>query len=514
MNFIDTLKQKLVDWLPKQIRTIRDQRNEPPSQHGLMTADTVHAAIQAAETGETRDLFGLYRDALRSDSHLQAEFSKRLLAVLGDNVSVQPWKTDDKAAPEDEQAAKVIREAIDRAQGWNELIKHLLVSTLWPVSLVERAYKPADPGLGVRFDWLGFRPVPMHLLSWRNGEMQIEDVDPASAQLTGKLMPVEPSRYIVHRGHLLGSLMPDNWGGPMYCLLWWFFLKFMDRDWWIRFLEKFGQPFIVGKFDKNDDTTRQVLERAFSLARRIGGLVVTRETQIELVQASTSQSADAHEKFFAICNREMSKLIVGQTMSAEAQSSGMNSGNADVHNDVRDDVRQFDGKMLAETLRHQLFAPFLRVNGLPGRAPVLVFGEEESDDNKSMADALASLNSAGLVVADASIPVVSRRLGIEMMRAQQPVPQTGLTVKKLSAPGVRDALAASDAISREAAAMLSQVLRGSLAPARDIVLSADSPEEAQRALLAAFTDWEASRVADIVEMAVTAGAWNGVQDRQ
>jgi len=56
------------------------------------------------------------------------------------------------------------------------------------------------------------------------------------------------------------------------------------------------------------------------------------------------------------------------------------------------------------------------------------------------------------------------------------------------------------------------VLRGNLAPARQVILDSTTPEEAQTKLLALFSDWDDARAAEVVETALAAGAWNGVAE--
>jgi len=128
----------------------------------------------------------------------------------------------------------------------------------------------------------------------------------------------------------------------MRSIVFWWLLSVMDRDWWARALERFGSPFIVARYDQADDKTRSKLEIALSMATRLFGVVVSKETEIELKEAASSQSGDAFDKFHTVCQREKSKHILGQTLSSEAQGTGLGSGVAKGQSDVRNDIRQFD----------------------------------------------------------------------------------------------------------------------------------------------------------------------------
>jgi len=200
----------------------------------------------------------------------------------------------------------------------------------------------------------------------------------------------------------------------MRSILFWWLLSAMDREWWSRFLEKYGSPFLVGKFA--DDEGRGILERAFSLAVRIGGLVISRDTDVELQKTAASDSGDAYDKFLTICQREKSKLVLGQTLSSEAQPGGLGGGAANLQSDVRDDISRFDAVTLADTMKHQLITQLCQINNLPGRPPKLTWGSQSKNDTRNTAALLQSFAQANLELTDAGIASMSESLGISLQR--------------------------------------------------------------------------------------------------
>jgi hypothetical protein len=56
------------------------------------------------------------------------------------------------------------------------------------------------------------------------------------------------------------------------------------------------------------------------------------------------------------------RAFLGQDLSSKSNSTGMGSGMADLHGDVRLDVKEFDCNMLAETLTEQLVSVIVRYN--------------------------------------------------------------------------------------------------------------------------------------------------------
>jgi phage gp29-like protein len=139
-------------------------------------------------------------------------------------------------------------------------------------------------------------------------------------------------------------------------------------------------------------------------------LVVSKNTEVEIKQAASSQSGDAYEKFLTICQREKSKLIVGHSMISEAQPTGLGSGQDKGAEGVRQDIRQFDALMLGATLRQQLFGQLLWINGRRGRPPKVLWGSatEEAKTNGAL---LSSLAQAGLTPTDEALGVLSERVG-------------------------------------------------------------------------------------------------------
>jgi phage gp29-like protein len=235
-------------------------------------------------------------------------------------------------------------------------------------------------------------------------------------------LPLDPARHIVHRAHPQVGIR-DNFGGPLRAALFWWFLAGAARDWYGRALERYGAPFTLAHTDLGNEDAVNKLREALSESTRIFGLIVDPETQVELKEAALQGMTDGYERFIELCNREISKLIVGQTLSATPAATGLGSGVAALQAAVREDIRLFDQMRLAETLESQLFRQMLTVNGIEGRAPRIVFGGLSDDDAKKFADTLVSLKQAGLEPTDDTLQtVIPERVGIEVQRVASIAP--------------------------------------------------------------------------------------------
>ncbi|MBB5351063.1 phage gp29-like protein [Haloferula luteola] len=395
----------------KSVRKWLDVRQEPAPIANGMSVDALHHILDAAAHGDLTDYFSLARDIVAGHSHCSSEFGKRKLAVLGDEMRVEAC---DDENPADVSVANAIRENLDELDELLDAQLHLLDATLYPVALLEKIYRPSTKP-GWHYELAELRPVPHRLLDWTDGYLRIWDVDARGNRLSTK-HDADPMRYVIGRLHVHAGL-PDTWGGPMRAVVFWWLFSVMDRHWWARFLDRFGSPFMVAKYDDTDDAARAVLGQAFQTASKVFGLAVPKHVEIELEQAATAGAGDAFEKFHAVANAELSKVIVGQTMSSTAQNVGLGGGQATIQEAVRQDIRQFDGRRLGHVMRTQIFDSLCRLNGWQGRSPTVAWGGESAAELSAIGAVLPALKDAGVELTDDGIETLSGRLGLGLRRA-------------------------------------------------------------------------------------------------
>ncbi len=503
MKALQTLLSKLRR-APKQVIL-----HQPAAIAPSMDASTLSSVLRNAESGNMADYFSLARDVTSGHGHTLTEFGKRKLAVIGKDLRIT---APEESFPWAETTAAEIKEHLTNLPSFMPAMVHLLDSTLYPVSVVQKIYKPSTRP-GWRYEIAELRPVPYHLLDYSAGRLRIQQTK-EDGTLLGTYQEVTDLSYIVHRGHLLQSL-PDTWGGPMRAVLFWWLFATQDRDWWIRFLERFGAPFLVGKYDETNPDSRILLQRAFSAATRLFGIAIPNDADVQIHQANSTQGGDAFERFHKVANNEISKIILGQTSSSDVQSGGgLNSGGqASVQADVREDIRQFDEKMLASTIRTQLLIPLFRLNAWPEIIPNLNWGAEDNQTIGALSEAVAKLTSAGMELTDDGIEILNKTMGLPFRRAVLAAPSPGLS--PLSAdrrPATRPALAASDRLAAAASADLADAMAKTLSPIQRIVDQSTSLSDLSARLTAAFPDLDHAAAANIAMLTITANAYNATDN--
>lgn len=548
---------------PQRQDRFLNPRWEPSNITQNATAQSVMTAIREAENGETRELFRFYRDSLLSDNHIQGLYTTRKLAMLAQPIAILPG---DKKNADDVAAVAAVGQMISDCANWTDGCSALLSSFLWPVTCVEKIFKPADPIApgsdcpSLIYTLARFEPVNPMLFCFRwaylTGGVAMGTASPLQqaglAQEMGiplnqspyiidlekwepyfKLWPsngriiydcttasyLDPARHITHRNHLLAGEFRDNWGGPMRAILGWWLLRQLGRDWFGRFMQRYGNPFPVMKVDVEDAQAIEFAREAMKLATTIGGLVIDHDDSVELVAAAVQGGAEGHKLWNEVCNNEISRFILGQDSSSSSKGSGLDGGaQARMAQGVREDYRQFDQMRLGETLQKQLFRPFLDLNGLPGNCKA-IWGGLSEDDAEKLGGLLVQLNQANLEPADDSMATISERIGFAVQKkAPQPMPgsepgneqeeteqtelKASLNLKDVATGSHAAPTHPSDLVAAEHAPALSQLLRGAHAPIREILLTSSSREEAITRCAKFYSDWHPQRVTDLIDGAL------------
>lgn len=522
-KFIDDLKTRFAKWLTKELpdkpRTRYDVRQMPAFGAADLDVDRVHEILESAEAGNLDDMMALYRDMIVAGNHLQASFGERKEAVLGDTLSVLPV---DKEDADDVATAAVIADMVEQCRSWEGAMAHALDSVLYPVALVEKTFRPTTRAVAVpkgkpialRYELADLTPVNHELLTHINGRLQVRTTDEAGRVQGSTAFDPEPERYIVFRCHLLGTI-PDNFGGPMRSIVMWALLGWNGRDWWARFLERYGAPFTVAKYPDGDTGAKSTLLAALRACTRLYGLVVSSETEIELKQASASDSGEAFDLWRKVCNEEISKLLNG-VVPSDAKGTALGSDVPKNQRATKHDKRASDSRRLGNCLRYDLCEQYLAINGIKGRVPRLVWASDAPDQSQATGELLASLSNAGLEPEDEALPAISERVGFQVRRKLEPeLPKLPKgPVRKFTADGpagkrAGQAHEANEAVVRGTAALLAPQLRADFAPIVQLIARSSSPEDAiarVEAYCAALDPIEAS---EIIEKALAAMAANG-----
>jgi phage gp29-like protein len=215
--------------------------------------------------------------------------------------------------------------------------------------------------------------------------------------LLGELLP--PRKFIVHR---YGAKDESPYGkGLGHVLFWPVFFKRQDIGFWLVFADKFGSPTAIGKYPPGakKEEQKKLLDALGAIAQD-AGVIVPEGMLIELLEAARTGSIDTYEKLARYMDEQISTTVLGETMSTNASSAGLGSGQANVQNDVRVEIAQADADMLSDTLNATLVRWIVDYN-MPGAGyPTLwrSFEEDDADEINTFSMGLDRLVRLGLEI--------------------------------------------------------------------------------------------------------------------
>lgn len=175
-------------------------------------------------------------------------------------------------------------------------------------------------------------------------------------------------------------------------------LKYYDITSWAAFIDRFGYTLKLGKYSpKATEDDINTLRRAVASIGSDFGAVIPESAILEIIESKTTQStSDTYEKLAQFVNKEISKLVLGQTMTSE---EGASYSQAQVHNEVRGDIAKSDIRQIMETLNSQLIVPYCKFNfGELETYPKLELFKPDIDNIELIINAVANLSDKGLKV--------------------------------------------------------------------------------------------------------------------
>jgi len=323
-----------------------------------LTPKRIVSLYADAEAGFPAGQCDLFEDVIERDAHLRSQLEGRLLAVAGKPLVVQAGGD----GAEDVRAAQLFADALAGVPNLRAMVAHQLKALWYGYAATEIDWGYRD-GVVVP-TW--FRNVPHRRIRFD------EQAGGAPRLLTdaysGTGVPLAPGKWIW--AEALGR-QPAR-VGLLRTATWWSYFKTLAVRDWIVFSERFGIPYVVGRYEEHaTDEDKAKLAEAVQALGRDGASVFSKLMDIELKQVETGGKAtDVQGALTEICNRELSKLISGATTTTETTGQASYAIGR-VHQNRAFDLVLADAAQLEERLEQDLARPFVTYNGLNARPPKL-----------------------------------------------------------------------------------------------------------------------------------------------
>lgn len=161
--------------------------------------------------------------------------------------------------------------------------------------------------------------------------------------------------------------------------LWPVVFKKSGFSFWVLMAEKLGIPHLVGKTDATFGTEEfEAFMIALENLMQDGSMVIPITDNIEALNPVTVANTDMYEKLINLCNLEISKAILSQTLTTDIGDTGSFAA-ANTHKSIKDEVTYSD-KLLIEEAIYKLFKWITYFNFDGVNAPYIEFFQKEDVD--------------------------------------------------------------------------------------------------------------------------------------
>lgn len=201
-------------------------------------------------------------------------------------------------------------------------------------------------------EWFGFGT---------EGELRFRSRD---AGLEGEAMPQR--KFLVPR---TGAGYTNPYGQPDLALCYWP-MTFMvgGMKFWVRFVEKYGGAFAVGKLPRSaSEEEHELLLESLDALVQDGVATIPDDGSVEIMEAAgKAASGDLFERLVMYCRSEISIALTGTNQTMEAST---NRASAQQGADVSDELRDADAETLMQTV-NELIGWICEVNFPGAERPV------------------------------------------------------------------------------------------------------------------------------------------------
>ncbi|SIS88026.1 DUF935 domain-containing protein [Neptunomonas antarctica] len=357
-----------------------------------LTPARLGSIMREAEQGNIIAQSDLGEDLEEKDGHIFSELQKRKLTLLTIRGSVEPCRN---ASESEKKDASMVQELLDEIPDFEDVITDMADGILKGFSNIELDWQRWGD------DWLinraHYRPQNWFQLNPNNrNEIRLRDNSPEGA-------PLQAFGWIKHI-HRSKSGYPGR-NGLTRVLAWPFLFKnYSVRD-LAEFLEIYGLPLRLGKYPSgaSDKEKSTLLQAVMSIGHNAGG-IIPKGMEIEFQEAAKGASSP-YEAMMSWCERTQSKAILGGTLTSQADGKSSTNALGNVHNEVRQELRDSDLRQIASTLTRDIVYPLWMLNGRaagdPRRHPKFVFDVSEPEDIATYSERLPGLVSLGMRIPQA-----------------------------------------------------------------------------------------------------------------
>ncbi|KWT81151.1 DUF935 domain-containing protein [Candidatus Magnetominusculus xianensis] len=490
------------------VASVRSRYNTYPSS-GL-TPERLVRILREADQGNIMRLMELMEEMQEKDTQIASTLQTRSLQVAGLEWEVLPAAVSRQDKKTAAAAGEMLRyignlegallgmmDAIGKGFSVHEIMWEIAGGSVWI-----RELKRISQG---RFTF-----------NSKDAILSIPRLLTAAEPVWGEELVL--NKFVLHRYENRAVITPRA-GLLRSCAYIYLFKSYAIKD-WVVFNELFSVPMRMGKY-KTGATKEEIdvlKEAVFNLGVDAAA-VISDSTTIELLESKLRSDTKSFSEFIAMCDKSISKLVLGHTGSSEGTPGKL--GSEDEAKEVRRDILEADAKALAKTIKTYILTPWVLYNyGLDAGVPQFKFHYERQEDLEKTAKVYSALTGIGFT--DIGVSHIHERFGIPAPEEDEPtlkssttanakLPDTTLPANKLmlnTADEYTPEQQAIEDLRQASAANWEGQMKGLTDPITEIIDGSASLEEAKARLSGAFGSLDdAALQKTLSESMFTAAVW-------
>lgn len=329
-------------------------RNIDRTMKDIATWRNAHIAAERVIWPVRQRLYDLYSDVI-IDGHLSGIIKKRFSAVTNKKIYFKGLDNGKSGAKENEKIEEL--EALIKSKAFRNLRKEILNTILWGITGIEFI-------VGKEFAWM---PIPR-----KHIKPEYKVITKEQFGYDGFDYPSMAHIMVMGESHDLGLLLN--------CCPYALWKRGGLAD-YAQFVEIFGQPVRIFKYDAYDVKTKQEVQTVADETAGAMSLIIPKQAEFEMMDGKTANAnGDLQEKFIKMLNDELSVIILGNTQTTTS-SEGSGYAQSKTHGEQQMQITADDMDYEMMYLNSPQFLKILADYGYPVAGGEFVY-EQEADVSK------------------------------------------------------------------------------------------------------------------------------------
>jgi len=299
---------------------------------------------------------------------------------------------------------------------------------------------------------------------------------------------------------------------------WPYTFKHNGFKYFVKFCEKYGIPWAIGKYPQGTPETEQN-ELADALANMVEDAVaaIPDNGSVELLEHKHGGQL-VQEKLINICNSEMSKALTSQTLATEIQGEGSRAA-SETHRGREESVNESD-RVIISAAMNELLSWITEINIADAKPPTFEFYQEEEarqewvnvfKDARDFVDIPAQFAHDRL-----QIPMAKE--GEDVLPRSSGTSPAAPEFNKSSCPHCENDFNKHDdpisSLTDQAIEQADELIEGMVDEVKELLFNANSLEEFRDGLVKIYPDITETKLGEITSLALMTGSLQGTEDAQ